>query len=491
MLTLIRTLGQFFRPDPRIIFSITFSLILAACGGGGGGVAGGIGGSGGPVAGGIGGTGSVAAIASVTVNGVKFSCVGAVVTDDDGTLPQPAPGKDPCLDAEDLGRLSVGSIVTVTGTKDSNGNPIATTVDISKSVFGPARNIDVPALKFSVLGQTVQVDQSTQYKGLPSGLTSLVDGDTVEVSGFRTTPTGTFPNGTIRATLVEKKSSGSGEVELKGLTAVNGNAVSINGINITLTGGEPTPANNLCVEAKGTFTGNTLTLTQALKRDNDCSGGSALPGSLDSAKVEGVITGFSSQSNFTVDRQTVNGSGATISGGTAQSLLNGAKVEVEGTLTGGVLVATKIQIKSTGVRLEGVVDSVSGGSFNIFGITITSGTGTQNNAGTINIGSRIRVEGNKSGSAQVNASRIDNASGGGGGSQVELSGPVDANPTPSNFTILGVPIRTSGSTKFNGTTGSSAETSFFNATHQDNIVSVKGAENTNNEIAADEVENDD
>ena len=140
-------------------------LFLSACGGGGGG-----GGGGGSVAGGgIGGTGSVAAIASVTVNGVTYSCVGATITDDDGTLDQGT--GDPCQDAEDAGRLTVGSIVTVTGTTNA-GNATATTINVSRSVRGPVANLNVTGQSFTVLGQTILVDQTTNYPGI-GGLSAL------------------------------------------------------------------------------------------------------------------------------------------------------------------------------------------------------------------------------------------------------------------------------------------------------------------------------
>ena len=484
MSSLHQSRRQIFRPEfIKGIFLFTLSFILAACGGGGGG--GGIGGGGGgSIAGGIGGTGSVAAIASVTLNGVKFSCVGAVVSDDDGTIDQGT--GDQCVEAQRVGRLSVGSVVTVkgTGAKDANGNPIASTVNISKSVFGPATNIDVAGQSFKVLNQTILIDQNTVFKGAP-GLGSLAANTTVEVSGFRTTPTATLANGAILATLVEVKSAVSGESELKGIAVVTGGAVTINGVNINL-GSQTAPTNGACVEAKGNFSGSTLTLTQALRADDDCTGGSPLSGSLDNAEVEGVITNFASLASFRVGDQSVNASSAQILGGTTADLLNGVKVEAEGSLVNGILIATKIQIKSNGVRLQGVVDSVSGASFNVLGITINTVTGTENSFGTVTPGSRVRVEGSKSGDKQINATKISNPSG--GGTRTELRGPLDANPVAPNFSILGVTVETSGSTVFNS--GATNSATFFSNTKKDQIVKARGAENTDNVITADEVENE-
>ena len=464
---------------------ILFSLALSACGGGGGG------GGGGTVVGGggIGGTGSVAAIASITVNGVTYSCVGTTLTDDDGTFDQGS--GDRCVAARDAGRLSVGSIVTVTGTTDGAGNATATTVNISRSVRGPVANLNVTGQSFSVLGQTILVDQTTHYAGVAS-LSGLGNGTIVEVGGFRQPATGTLPNGAILASLVKTTTAPSGESELKGMAIVNAGAVTINGISIVLLSGQQAPTSGQCVEAKGTFSGNTLTLTQALKADDDCTGASPLTSNLNQAQVEGVITAFNSLADFSVGGQAVNGGSANILGGLAGDLLNGVKVEVKGTLSDGKLNATQIEIKSNGVRIEGTTDTgLSGGSFTILGITVKVVTGTENPLGNFGAGTRLRVEGSKADASIVNASKISNASGGGGGggTRTELRGPLDANPISPNFTILTVPVQTSGSTQFNGSTSNAA--TFFANTKKDEIVKARGTENTNDVITADEVENED
>ena len=462
--------------------------MLAGCGGGGSGG----GGGGGIVGGGIGGTGAVgtvSAIGSVTVNGVTYSCVGATVTNDDGTVDQ-GPG-DNCIAAEKAGRLSVGSVVVVRGSKDSSGNFTATTVSSSNSVFGPALAISVNGLSFTVLNQRILVDETTRFEieGVKSagtaGMTALAaqpPNTTVEVSGFRNT------TGDILATLVENKTAINGEFELKGFATVIGTTLTIGNVNIN-GATPPLPANGDCVKAKGTWNGNTLTLTQPLKGDNDCNGGS-LAGNLVQAEVEGVINGFVSSTQFNVGSQKVTTTGSTTyEGGTSADLLDGVKVEAEGSTTNGALIATKVKIKSNGVRIEGVTDSpLSGGSFTILGITVKVVTATENPLGPITAGMPLRLEGSKSGATQVTAAKISNASGG-GGTRAEIRGPLDAdaNPTSPKFTILGAQVQTSVLTQFNGST--SGSTAFFANTKKDQIVKARGSQ-TNNVIAADEVENE-
>ncbi len=465
-------------------FLVSFMLLLAGCGGGGGG-------GGTTVGGGIGGTGAVgtvSAIGSVTVNGLTYSCFGAVVTSDDGTIDQGL--GDNCVEAEFTGQLSVGAVVTITGTRDANGNLTATTVSISRNVLGPVANKDLAGLSFTVLKQRVIVSETTRFEiGSPkspslgtAGLTNLRDGDPVEVSGFRNA------KGDILASLVEAKTSVSGDSELKGIVAGSPAAVTIAGVSINLGSFLPAPANGACVEAKGTFNGTSLTLTQALKSDDDCNGGS-VSGNLVQAEVEGVINGFVSATEFNVANQKVTTTATTTYiGGSLADLLNGVIVEAEGSTTNGTLIAKKIQIKSNGVRIEGNTDTaLVDGKFTILGITVKVVASTKNSIAAIVSGTPLKLEGSKTGPTEVTAAEIDDAS----GSVTELRGPLDANPASPNFAILGVQVQTTGSTQFNGSSGAAASNAFFNNTIKDQIVKALGTPGGATTLNATEVENED
>ena len=465
-------------------FLVTFMLALAGCGGGGGG-------GGTVVGGGIGGTGAVgtvSAIGSVTVNGLTYSCFGAVVTSDDGTTTQGS--GDNCVEAERTGQLSVGAVVTITGTRDANGNLTATTVSISRNVLGPVANKDLAGLSFTVLNQRVNVSETTRFKiGNPKselsgteGLTNLKNGDTVEVSGFRNA------NGDILASLVEAKIAASDEFELKGYVDGSAAALTIAKVSIDLNG-QPAPTNGACVEAKGSFDGSVFKLTDLLKPDDDCNGGS-VSGNLVQAKVEGVINGFVSTTEFNVGNQKITTTATTTYiGGSSADLQNGVTVEAEGSTTNGTLIAKKIQIKSNGVRIEGNTDTaLSGGSFQILGITVKVVASTENSIGPIVPGTHLKLEGSKTGPTEVTAAKIDAAS----GSDTELRGPLDANPASPSFAILGVQVKTiRGTTQFNGTSSTAAADSFFNKTIKDQIVKARGTPGGTTTLNATEVENED
>ena len=495
-----RILGKFFSPAFKGLCLLASTLLVASCGGGGGGGGGTVVGGGG-----IGGTGSVAsvgvvtAIASVEVNGVKFSCVGATVTTDDGST-APSGAGDSCVSSKGKGQLREGMVVVVKGSKDSGGNSTAATVTAESNVTGPAVNIDPTLQSFTVLSQFIDVDDNTLFEitnGLvikgSSGLSFLAGNPIVRVSGL--------PNaqGRILATFVEIKTTvPSTEFEVKGVvTASTATTISIGSLNVILNG-QATRAVGKCVEIKGTFDGaSTLTLG-SLKDDDDCSG--SVSGSFDQAQVEGIVSGVTTPTDFLVAGQSVKIDANTVfSGGTALDLINGVKVEAEGSITNGVLLAKKLTIKSNGVRIEGRPDAAAtGNSFTILGITVKVVAATEFNGsislGNIGPGASIRIEGSKTGAKQVTASKITNGSGGGGGTRTELRGPLDTDPDQANktFQILGVPINAAGASSFQDLAGNPISSATFFATVKANdIVKGRGSESPDNAITASEVEIED
>ena len=206
-----------------------------------------------------------------------------------------------------------------------------------------------------------------------------------------------------------------------------------------------------------------------------------------------MISGFINDvTPFKVGGQTVSISPSTTfrpAGASTADLSNGVKVEAEGSVTGGVLLASKIKIKQNGVRIEATADSAPvSGSFGILGITVvTNGStkfGSGISLGDIAAGTALRVEGFKSGNTQVTATKIKTRSGGSG--DVKLRGPLDADADAAtlSFAILGVPVTITGTTEFED----SSPISFFTDAKQNTIVSAKGAEIPNNAILAGEVE---
>ena len=467
-------------------------LVAAGCGGGGSGDPGG---GNPPPGGGIVRTGfaigPIANFGSVIVNGVTFSCTGATVANDDGTIDQGS--GDRCVDANNQGLLQPGMVVTVQGSINANGTTgAATRVTVRDDLKGPVSNISTTNNSFTVLNQTVLVDNDTRFEinnvhstGL-TGFANLADGMIVEVNGL---PDG---QGRVLATFVETKTNvSSSEYEIKGIITVNGSTITIGGLTINNSGfATPALSNGQCVEFHGSFSNNVLSLSRAPSVDDDCDGLQNSTGSL-KAEVEGIINGFTSLNGgagqFKVGRQTVAVSSSTVyRNGVADDLADGVKVEAEGPILNGVLNAVKIALKPA-VRLQGTVDTVGANTANVLGVTVTWNANTDLEDTPV-VGDEFEIRGFKTGPASITALRIrqknDNDS--------EVRGPVDAGSivSGSSFRILGVQVNTTSSTQFEGTSGTTAQSNFYNSLPANEIIEAKGSE-TANVITAREVERED
>ncbi|MCU7855921.1 MAG: hypothetical protein KZQ79_09575, partial [Candidatus Thiodiazotropha sp. (ex Lucinoma borealis)] len=234
------------------------SIIMSGCGGGGGG------GGTDTVSSEITSRGVITGFGSVFVNGVRFHTNSTSFTLDD------SPGSE--------SDLSLGMVVTVTGTinDDSTGN--ASSIVFDNEVQGPVSNLTVGldnnSKTFTVLGVTVTVDRvATSFND--SDFDSLANGDVVEVSGF-------FDGSLVlNATFLEKKNNfvlDISEVELKGnVSNATTDSFSINGITINYDSSGITTdlsrlpggiSDGIFVEVKGTMSSaDTVTATRIHRED--------------------------------------------------------------------------------------------------------------------------------------------------------------------------------------------------------------------------------
>jgi hypothetical protein len=298
------------------------SLAVAGCNGGGVVADGG--------GGGIGGTGVVAArgpitgFGSIWVNGIHFDISEAVVK----------------VEGEDAtaASLRLGMVVAVSGTRGADGSVSAERVEYAASLEGAIESLGVDG--FRVLGQVVVVTDQTQVDGAP-----LQAGQVVEVSGL------VDVDGTIHATYVENKADAwapGDEIELKGVARnvdPTAETFEIHGLIVSHPGIQgPMEEDFVAVKStRGVENGALVALAVeiegrgALAYDNDVD-----------ADLEGFITAVESGARFTLDRTPVDASAARFENGTPADLVENARVEVEGTFRGGVLVAAKVEFDGEG-----------------------------------------------------------------------------------------------------------------------------------------------
>jgi len=428
-----------------LILSVS-GVMFYGCGGGGNTAGGGIGGSG-AVA-----SGQITAKGSITVNEVKYETnrVRVIV---DG------------IEFSDDSRLKVGMIVQVEGTRNADGiSGDATVVRFDDSVEGPITFIDVAGREIEVLGQPVLVDDLTIYENV-AGLGSLNNGDFVEVSGQLD------ELGNTRATFIERKAAPGAEVEVTGfVTGTSGNTFMINSLTVDFSGailqdfggGQPTDGDFVEVKGlAGNFDSilNTLTASSVENKARNFDDGLE-------AEVEGFIESLTA-AGFTMvatsGRIEVQIDGATVfSGGVAGDLKVGMKVEAEGQILGSVLLADKLSFKDN-VRIEVAASAQSDGDPLTVQLRLLPGiivrvddrtelddkrSGALPPAdaatllGSIAADDALKIRGRPTGS-DVLATELEVDDPSSNLDRVDLRGPVDANPTDTQFLeILGILIDT-------------------------------------------------
>lgn len=368
---------------------VALPVLLAACGGGGG--------IGELAKGGIVGTGSVDVVAvgaitaldagKISVNRVKFATTGAAVRID-GQLATDA-------------ALQVGMVVSVQGQAGADGTVNATSIDFRYEVQGVVDGVDNAARAFTLLGQRVRTDQLTVFSG---GTFETLVNQYVQVSGFRAA------EGDLLATRVEIRSTvaSGASLEITGVVAsldpvaktflIGAQVVDYSQIGVAFI--PPGLANGAVFHVVGTMLTSGGRLVATLLE--------AAPAPVPDAnaakiEVEGLITGFTSATSFSVNGQLVDARGASLSGGTAAMLGNGVKVEIEGSLAQGVLIATVIEIEQAADNfVDGIVEAIDATSVTIAGqrIAVTATTQFEDrsvaalrdfNPSAIHIGDRLSI----------------------------------------------------------------------------------------------------
>ena len=354
---------------------------------------------------------------SVIVNGVQFEDTAAnIIADDTPKV------------------LADGMTVKVKGTINDDGlTGLAEKIEVDNEVRGAitVKGTDT----FTVLGQTVLVDGGTFF---PVGETfsGLVVGDNVEVHGQRDTA------GVIRATRVEKQGTGVQD-EIRGMVSgKTASSFAIGGLTITF------GASTVMVPADAILADGDIVevhLSGSTATRIELEDGEFEPGENEEFEVEGFISGFSGVAGtFKVNDQAVQVSSSTrFDGGLKSELANDIKVEAEGKLSGGILMARKIAFKEP-VRIE--ANAALAGSADLLGKTVmvTSKSEFSSNltgVAAILAGDGVRIRGFVNNDGSITATRVEKRSNAVQSDQVIIQGPVSSkDATAKTLVILGIPV---------------------------------------------------
>ncbi len=459
-----------------IISILPIALALQACG------------SSSATDGGIGGTGvsvgEITKIGSITVNGVRFDTANAQVFVE-GNL-------EGVGDNVVTNFLTEGLVVRAEGRINADGvSGTADRVYFNDNVEGPVAAGSIVskganAKQLVILGQTVTLDDRTKYE--PADLfTAVADGNVLEVSGLMN------PDGSILATHAERKadSPAVGDVyEVKGLIGsvnagagtftINGLTVDYNGADISDLGAGPTVGLN--VEVKGTLNGSVLEAT-VVEREAEVGDIS----NADEAEIEGFVTNvdnFGTNGSFTLGTIVVQTNGSTrYEGGLAVDILIGARLEVEGSLVNGVLIADEISFEDD-IELRSAVFGTGATDITLEGLNsltietndLTEFDGDRANLGTIAQGDYAKIRGRMGTGNTIIANRVETEASS-SKNEVEIQGPVaDFNAGLETITLMGFVVDASGGgiTFVNANEQVVSSTTFFNALKTGDIVNANG-----------------
>lgn len=336
------------------------ALLLTACGGGETGT--------GATAGRDVSVGAITAFGSVWVNGVRFDTSGTVIEREGMSVTQDA--------------LGLGMVVEVRGRINADGSSgVADSIIAEDVLRGPVDMVQDQS-SLMVLGQEVQVSPLTELENFSTAtILELAGGDLVEVSGY------VRQEGVIAATRIRRITIAT-QYRLTGYVTgfdADGKRFHIGQTSISYDGADMSGMHDRqpdavhMVRVRGIIEAGTGTFVAASVEAADI-----LEEDADHLQLEGYVSSFTSQSDFAVNGVTVRTSVQTrYQGGVAADVSVGRKLEVEGSLSKGILYASLIEFEEA-IALEAMLASVDapGGTLTLRGLealTVTVDGNTEMN----------------------------------------------------------------------------------------------------------------
>ncbi|MCX9155370.1 DUF5666 domain-containing protein [Niveibacterium sp. 24ML] len=348
------------------IAAIATGVMIAACGGGGGGDSGvGSGGTGGTLPGPVDGFGSgtVTGFGSVIIDGVRFDDSSASIeTDRDPSSPSAGTSSDVKLGMKVESELSADDKLK--------------RLTVSPEFYGRISALN--ANGFVAAGQTIVISTDpatpTVFEGA-GGLADLAVGDIVEVHGARNA------QGEIVATRIERKAPwNETRIRVVGTLAeldtgaksfkIGDLIIDYASANLLPAGATLTSGQRVAVWSTTAISNAGVLSAQVVRIKN--------PTVADGAKVRlgGLVTSLdTAAATFRLAGVPVDAKNASFEKGTAADLANGRAVRVEGSWKAGVLLASKVRYLidkgDAGVELTGAItDFVSTASFTVRGVPV-------------------------------------------------------------------------------------------------------------------------
>jgi hypothetical protein len=349
--------------------------------------------------------GPISGFGSIIVNGVRYDDSTAAVLDDDDV----SHGRD---------ALKLGMMVAIDATQVDRaaGSGQALRIRFGSEIVGPVERVDLAADTLVLLGQTVRITATTVFDdSLSGGLAGLAVGRVLEVHALFDAASGQYVatrveddddartyqlRGTVANldTAARSFTLGGARISYAGLAAAD--------VPASLANGQRVRARLQTTPVAGQWVAVALRSGQRKLGDRD------------EAELQGTITAFTSTAAFEVNGVPVNAASARFPDGSAGVVL-GARVEVEGHMLDGVLVAQEVDIESrhaaerNDFELHGAISAMDSGSqtFVLRGVRVSyagSPVYEDGSAAQLANGRRIEVKGQLSADRSVlQARKID------------------------------------------------------------------------------------
>ncbi|MCW5632345.1 MAG: hypothetical protein KIT17_03335 [Rubrivivax sp.] len=300
--------------------------LLAACGGGGSDSA-----DDGAAAATSFTSGPISGFGSVIVGGVRFDDTLALIVDEDGNRAT-------------RGDLRLGAVIDIDAGRIDRAEmrAVALRITLGGALVGPVGSVDLAATTLTLLGQTVLVTTSTVFDAaITGGLAGITAGEVYETCGLFDPANNRFV-----ATRIAPK-AGATEYRLRGLVSdldTTARTFRIGGELINYAG--VPNADVPSTLANGQFVRVLLQTTPvngawlAIRLRHSARVWTPRP----EVHLEGVITAYTSAQSFEINGLVVDASNAAFPDGT-DGIVLGARVEVDGAIVNGVLVATKVEMQ--------------------------------------------------------------------------------------------------------------------------------------------------
>ena len=406
-------------------------------------------------------SGPITGLGGIVVGGVRFDESGAEVTIN-GAANRP------------VSELALGMIVEVRGEIDAIARTgKASTVVATALIAGPVAAVDPVAGEIVVLGQRVEVFPDTALQG-SSSLAGIRAGDAVVVYGFwdyfaghvDATRLEIAPSAAAAATIIGKVGEVTGTRLRLGALVVESAGAAVTGLDGGIASGR-------YVEIRGTLdaAGILRAASVASRIEFDPVEGAQ-------TEIEGYVTDFAGLGSFRVLGLPVNGAGARLEGAVA-SFANGALVEVEGRVEGGVLVATVVDVKAGAlqpsapvpVTLQGAIsDFVSVSSFRVNDQAVDAGAASFAGGAAADLanGRTVQVTGIVAGDVLRASGVVFPPPAVVEGARFAVDGAIEAFASPMNFRVNGLPVSASAGTGYSG--GSVADLANGRRVHVDGLL---------------------